>query len=297
MRHFWLQRNNAIWDLTSNNESVTGGNFFGGPEGLGVKLKIDTYEVEHTAFIENIKLEAGEISGKLYFINYEHFSRFVAFVGNFETTISMRLYYSTEKVSYTDPNNPQWYKLVLIKELGKSEIVVKQGCLVCNIKFATLSRWKKDKTITLALSRYGAGLTYPYFYPYVYGGRNNMAVEIDNTDNLPTSCIIKIEAETDTPFFRILQNGNIVEQAKYNVFIRSGSYMLINSAAEAQEASLYTTAGETTIREDIYYTGERDYRFSNFLTIPSGKSMFLIAATNIDFGRVTLQYSIQKELI
>ena len=104
---------------------------------------------------------------------------------------------------------------------------------------------------------------------------------------------MKIEAETDTPFFRILQNDVIVEQARYNVFIRAGSYLLINSAPEAQEASLYTG----TAREDVYYTGERDYRFTNFITIPSGVSMFLMTATNTDYGRVTISYSIQKEAI
>jgi len=294
MRRFWLEKGGVIWDLTSNNKNLLDGSFMGSPDGLGVKVKVDFYEIESAAFVENIKLETVDISGKLYFYNYQHFSRFLDFVQNFETNNPMRLYYTTDDVAqYNDPNDPQWYKLVLIKELSKSEITVKQGCLVCNVKFTALSRWKKDRTITLELSRYGESLVFPYYYPYYYGGRSNIAVTIDNRGNLPTPCVVRIDAETDTPFFRVVQNDIVVEQARYNVFIRAGSHIIINSAPEAQEASLYTG----TAREDIYYHGERDYRFTNFITIPSGLSLFLLTATNTDYGKCTISYSIQREAI
>jgi hypothetical protein len=77
------------------------------------------------------------------------------------------------------------------------------------------------------------------------------------------------------------------------VYIRSGSYLLVNSNPAAQEASLYTGAN----REDVYYLGERDYAYSNFITIPTGESMFLMSAKNSQFGRVVLEYSLQRELI
>lgn len=292
MRHFWLKKNNQIWNLTADNETNVGGNFFGGPDGLGIKTKIESFEIEHVTFIESVKMESVDIEGSLYFNDYEHFANFVAFIGYVETTEPMRLYYSTtDNINYG--SDDEWYKLVLIKELKKSEIEWKTGCLTCKVKFATLSRWKRDKVITLELSPFGNPLVYPYIYPYVYGGTNNIAVEIDNTGNLPTSCIVRIEAETDTPLFRIIKGGEIVEQAKYNVYIRDGSHMIVNSAPDAQEASIYTG----NFREDIYYLGEKDYTYSNFITIPEGKSMFLFTATNSQFGRVILQYSLQKEVI
>jgi hypothetical protein len=109
---------------------------------------------------------------------------------------------------------------------------------------------------------------------------------------------VKVEAETDTPLFRIMQNGEILEQAKYDVYVRSNSHLLINSDPANQEASLYTAqTGGDFHREDVYYLGERDYAYSNFITIPSGVSLFLFTARNSQFGRVTLSYSLQKELI
>lgn len=297
MRRFWLKKGTAIWDLSAPLDSITGGNFFGGPEGLGVKIKVESFEIERASFVESIKMQDVDIGGTLYFLSYEHFTNFVNFIGYVETTEPLRLYYSTaENPNYE--SNDEWYKLVLIKELDKTEIEAKTGVLSCKVKFQSLSRWKRDQIITLELNPFGDALVYPYFYPYVYGGRNNMAVEIDNTNNLPTSCIVKIEAETDTPLFRILQNGEILDQAEYGVYIRPGSYAIINSAADKQEASLYTeTTGGGLYREDIYYLGNKDYAYSNFITIPEGISTFLFTAANSVFGKVTIQYSLQKELI
>jgi hypothetical protein len=263
------------------------------PSGLGVKVKIDSFEVERVFFIESVKLESAEIGGKIYFKDYEQFAAFAAFIGYVETTEPLRLYYSTAEAKPDYTSIDEWYKLVLIKELKKGEIDVKTGMLICEVKFASLSRWKKDRLITLELSPFGQSLVYPYIYPYFYGGQNNIAVVIDNSGNLPTHCTVKIEAETDTPLFRLIRNNEIIEQAKYNVYIRTGSNMIVNSDPAAQEASIYTGAN----REDVYYLGEKDYTYGNFITIPSGESMFLFTARNSQFGRVTLSYSLQRELV
>jgi hypothetical protein len=298
MRRFWLKRNNSIWDLTANALTNSCSSFLADPQGLGVKIKIDGYEIERAYFVESVKSETQEISGRLYFKDYAHFSRFIEFLGNIETSGPLRLYYGVDNVLPTNELNPQWYKLVLIKELKKSEIDVKTGTLVCDIKIAAVSRWRRDKVITLELSPFGSPLTYPYIYPYYYGGTNNAAVEIDNTGNLPTSCVVRIEPETDTPTFRVLKDGVLIDQARYNVYVRPNRYALIDSSAENQEASLYTALTDGTFhREDIYYLGERDYTYGNFITIPEGRSLFLFSAVNSQFGKVTVQYSQQRTIV
>jgi hypothetical protein len=297
MRHFWLKKNGQTWDLTSN-AFTTKKSFFASPNGLGVKVKIESYEVERATFIESVALQGAEISGSLYFGGYAQFGEFAEFIGYVETTEPMRLYYSTveEKPDYDSPD--EWYKLVLVQELKKGEIDLKTGMLVCEVKFAALSRWKRDKVITMELTPYGTPLVYPYSYPYYYGGQSNMAAEIDNTGNLPTHCTVKVEPETDTPLFRIIVDGTAVEQAKYNVYVRAGQYLLVDSNPASQEASVYTQqSGGTLHREDVYYLGERDYAYSNFITIPTGKSTFLFTAANNAFGRVTLSFSQQREVI
>lgn len=102
--------------------------------------------------------------------------------------------------------------------------------------------------------------------------------------------MVRIEADTDTPLFRIIQNDEIIEQAKYKVYVRNKSYLTINSDSARQEASLYTGAS----REDIYCLGEKDRKYSNLITITSGESIFLFKTSNSQFGRVTLSYSLQR---
>ena len=298
MRKFWLENEKGkIWNLTPKNPYDKRSSFFGEPEGFGIKTKITSYEVENTCFIEEVETQSQTIVGDLYFSDYDHFTAFVNFVGNINTKTPMKLYYSINGHSHDNPLESEWYKLVLINELKKSEIDYKTGFLKCEVKFACLSRWKKDKQIVLELSRYGEPLVYPYYYPYYYGGSNNLAVDIDNEGNLPTSCVIKVEAVTDTPFIRIIQDGEILDQSKYNLIVKENSFLQIDSSPNKQEASLYTLVDGEYIREDVYYIGEKDYTYSNFLTIPSGKSTLVFSAVNTDFGKVTISYSIQKELV
>lgn len=298
MRKFWLENSaGKLWNLTPHNPYDKQSNFFAEPEGLGIKTKITRYEVDNTSFIEDIETSEQTISGDLYFSSYDHFLNFVEFVGNINTKTPMKFYYSTSGVSFDNKFESEWYKLVLINELKKGEIDYKTGFLKVEVKFICLSRWKKDKQIVLELSRYGDPLVYPYYYPYFYGGSNNLAVDIDNEGNLPTSCIIRVDAITDTPMIRILQDGEIKDQAKYNLVVPTGSYLIIDSSPDKQEASLYTNVADEIIREDVYYIGEKDYRYSNFITIPSGKSTLIFSAVNTDFGKVTISYSIQKELV
>jgi hypothetical protein len=312
MRSFWIENaHGKLWNLTSPDITDKNASFFAEPDGLGIKTKIESYEVENTFFIESVTTQSQTISGDIYFSSYEHFSRFVDFIGNVNTKTPLKLYYSIDGVSHDNNTHKQRYKLVLITKLKEGEVNVKTSALKVGIKFDVLSRWKKDQEITLELSRTGGPLVYPYIYPYVYGGSNNLAVVIDNTGNLPTTCRVRVDGVTDTPLFRIIQdeviidapngavnnNAVIIDQARYHITVGANSYLIVDSSADSQEASLYTTNNGETTKEDVYYTGERDYAFSNFITIPTGISTFLVSALNANFGKVTLSYSTMKELI
>jgi len=288
MRRFWLENGEGkLWDLTTNTLDQPIGSFFADPDGLGIKTKIKSFEVENTTFIEEVNTQTATISGTLYFKDYQHYKRFVEFVGNVNTDKPMKLYYSIGEVL-----EKHWYKLVLISELKKGEVNIKTAALEVKAKFEAISMWKQDRSISIEIARTGDSLVYPYTYPYTYGG-NNLAIDIDNTGNLPTSCVVKAEGLTDTPTFRVMQNDKIIDQAKYNLVIQAGSHLVIDSAPDTQKAILYTGENE----ENVYYTGEKDYTFSNFITIPTGKSTFVVSALNSNFGKVTLSYSIQRELV
>jgi len=288
MRRFWLENSEGkLWDLTTDNLDEPQGSLFADPDGLGIRTRIKSFEVENTLFIEEVNTQTAVISGTLYFKDYKHYQRFVEFVGIINTDVPLKLYYSIG-----EDLAKHWYKLVLISELKKGEINRKTATLEIKAKFDCLSRWKQDVEINIEISRSGDSLVYPYVFPYFYGG-NNLAVDIDNTGNLPTSCIVKAEGLTDTPTFRVMQNDVIIDQAKYNIVVPAGGHLIVDSAPDTQKALLITGSNV----ENVYYTGEKDYTFSNFVTIPSGKSTFVVSALNSNFGKVTLSYSIQKELI
>jgi len=296
MRKFWIENvHGRLWDLAPKNAYDHRGSFMDKPTGLGIKTKIKSFEIENTFFIEDIEVSAQTIGGALYFSDYKHFDAFVRFIGNVNTKQPLKFFYSTGTATHANQLDRQWYKLVLINDLDKTEIDKKTGFLKCNVKFACLSRWKKDKDIVIELSRHGDPLVYPFTYPYYYGSSSNLMVEIDNEGNLPTACVIKIDAVTDTPYIRLIQNNQIVWQARYHLIVRAGHQLILDSSADKQEATLLNLTDGT--RESVYYTGEKDYAFQNFVMIPTGKSQLLINAANLEFGQVRVEYSMQKELI
>lgn len=298
MRKFWLENSHGkIWDLTSNRTWDKNSAFLADPNGLGVKTKISSYEVENTIFVEDITTQAQSITGTIYFSDYDHFSRFVEFVGNINTQEPMKLYYSIDGISHGNSMDKQWYKRVLITELKKGEIDTKTSSLKISISFECISKWRKDKEITMSMSNNGEPLSYPYIYPFLYEGINHLAVEINNSGNLPTSCIVRIDGLTKKPTFRILQNGKVVDQARYDLTINENETLVVNSSPENQEASLYSTNEMGEVAQDVYHLGEKNYTFSNFITIPTGISVFIISGLDGVLGQVTLSYSEQRELI
>ena len=282
--------------MTSSSEATPNANFMYAPQGLGIRTRVNSFSVENVYFIENITTQTQNIQGVLVFSGYEHFSRFVDFIGNVNTTTPLKLCYSTDGTNHTTPNNTPWYKEVIITDLRKEEIDRHYAALRIPIIFTALSRWKQDIEITLELARTGTPLTFPYVYPYFFGGSNNMAVEITN-NGLPTGARIRTEGITDTPLFRLIRNGEILSQAKYHLTVGANQHLIVDSDPARQEASLYTISGHNLIREDVYNAGEADYAFANFINIPSGTSWFLASATNANFGRITLSYSEMRELL
>ena len=287
MRKFWLEnRDGEIWDLNQHADDGQTA-FMARPEGLGIRTRIRSFEVENTTFIEQIQTQVQTIQGTLYFKDYDHFAKFAEFVGVINSDQHLKLYYATEAGA-----DRHWYKRVLITELQKGEINVRTSVLEIRARFECLSRWRQDHQQSLDIMRVGTAHMHPYIYPHTYAG-NSLSIEIDNTGNLSTSCQIRVEGHTDTPTFRLIKNGEIIDQARYNLIVRQGSHLIVDSAPDTQRAEIIT--GSNT--ENVYYTGEKDYRYSNFIIIPSGKSTFVVSALNNNFGRVTVSWSIQRELI
>jgi hypothetical protein len=280
-----------IWDLTANTLDEKEKSFLARPDGLGIRTRIRSFEIENTIFIEQIETQTQTIQGLLYFAGYEHFRGFVDFVGVINSEEPLKLYYSVN-----DNKEKHWYKRVLITQLDKSEISVKTAVLEVRARFECLSRWRQDHSISIEIGAEGNAHVYPYYYSHTYAG-SNLNVSIDNTGNLPTSCIISIEGLTDTPTFRLLQNDKVLHQARYNLLIPIGSRLVIDSNPDNQRAELITGTGDNARIENVYYAGEKDYTFTNFIQIPSGKSEFVVNALNANFGVCRLQFSAQREVI
>lgn len=127
---------------------------------------------------------------------------------------------------------------------------------------------KKENTITIQVS--SSGKSYPYSYPYSYGSsvvRNN---EINNQYILDVPLIITIDGAIDSPTIDLLdENGNSYNRVNFNVSIKEGEQLIINSA----QRKIYKIDESGN---EIDYSNEPNPMYDKFLRATSGKSTLSI---------------------
>jgi hypothetical protein len=294
MRKFWLKKNGAVFDLTDGT-LASGKAFLGAPQGLGFKSKVESFTVEYATFVEKTTIENSVVKGNLYFSGYAAFSAFLTFIGVQGKAEPIRLYYSTSDLPYTSTDN--WYKEVLITNLGKTELDVKTGVLICAVEFTGITPWKQDRLYTVQGGNpVGDALVYGYLYNYTYGGASAKALDIDNTGNLPTACKIEIYGVAANPSFYLEQNGLQVQKGRFRCTLPNATgRIVIDSDPVKQEATYYDTS--VPDGRSVYNLAEPSYDYANFITIPEGQSRIIITADGGTLGAVSVSFSIQREVI
>jgi hypothetical protein len=294
MRRFWLKKNNTLWDLSVSALGESNG-FLADPQGLGFKAKIESFDIEYATFVEKVTMDKSVVKGNLYFRDYESFSHFLSFIGIQEKAEPIRLYYSTSDLPYASLEN--WYKDCLITTLGKTEIEVKSGVLKCAVEFTGITPWKQDRLYTVQGGNpVGDALVYGYLYNYTYGGASAKALDIDNTNNLPTACKIEIYGVAANPSFYLEQNGVQKQKGRFRCTLPNATgRIVIDSDPVKQEAMYYDTS--VPDGRSVYNLAEPSYDYANFITIPPGLSRLIVTADGGTLGAVSVSFSIQREVI
>lgn len=313
MRRIWLQKIDTgdTWDLLPQDEF---GKFDpkvqGSPllniGGMGYTQQITQNQIETEYVITKILSKNSAVTGTMYFDSDRRVTEFQKFIGDF--TKQFYLFYSPSgRFRAGDKINAPFYKRVVITQVSKTE-KDRFGDYVCNIQIATQDDlWLRDIAFYVdGVSLVGGSLVYPYVYPYAYGGRDVLAIEMDNSFR-DTSCRISIKNESgnnlsDIEWFidrdYINENGELVEHAdvqrsKWNLTLSNHSELIVDSGALTQEAIVKYNDGTT---QNVISLQEPSWEYINFVRIPHGKSraVFYVGNENIN---ISLTYKEKRELI
>lgn len=313
MRSIWLKdpETGAIWDLLPKDSTLCdGGCALIAPAGFGYSQDVTQEQVEIDYFISQIKSKNQSITGTFYFNNDEHLQNFQKYVGDFRR--QFLLYYSPsgEYEPYDEISSP-YYKPVIISSIKKGEKSL-YGYYECEATFSTQSDvWKRDIYLGIRgkLVMQGEPLVYPYIYPYVLGGRNLYAIEVQNAGR-ETGCKILIKNNAETPLTQIewfVDHTYIDEYGvQHTETQRSKWYTENTTIALQKDYELYVDSAPTTQEAKVNYPNgisqsvvawqEPSWEYINFVRIKHGfnRFVFYIESQNVDIG---ITYQEQKELI
>lgn len=313
MRSIWLKNpeTGAIWDLLPKDPTLCdGGCALIAPDGLGYEQEVTQEQVEVDYFVSQIKSKNKNITGTFYFNNDEHLQNFQKFIGDFRR--QLLLYYSPDGTyePYDEISSP-FYKPVIISSVRKGEKSI-YGYYDCETTFVPQSDvWNRDIHFAIDGNRVmqGEPLVYPYIYPYVLGGRNLYAIEINNPGR-EVGCIVRIKNNTENPISQLewfIENTIVdyyghkqttVQRSKWytvnaNVTLQQDYELYVDSNATTQEAKVIAFDGTS---QSVIAWQEPSWDYINFIRIKNGANriVFYIESENVD---ISVTYQEQKELI
>lgn len=312
-RQIWLKNpeTGAIWNLLPDDPyAIDGGCPLIDPEGFGYKQEVTQEQVETDYFVKQIVSQNKAINGTLYFNGDKHLQNFRKYIGDFRK--QFLLYYSPdgEYQPYDQISSP-FYKPVMLQGVDKGQKTT-SGTYECATTFIPQSDvWKRDVYLFIDGMRKmrGEPLVYPYIYPYVLGGRDVYAIEIEN-DGREVGCIIRIKNNTNVPIQQIEwfidhtykdYNGNVqieTQRSKWytqqtDITLRKGYELYVDSNATTQEAKVNYPDGTSQSVKDWQ---EPSWDYINFVRIKNGANrlVFYIDSENVD---ISVTYQEQRELI
>lgn len=306
MRKIWLQNieDGRVWNLMPENpQSIYGGCFLYKPKGFGYEQDISESQVDVDYFIDSILSKQSAITGTLYFVNDEHVSNFYRFIGDF----SKQFYLCYSPAGSVDPYERigcYYYKPIIISLLEKDE-KNEYGGYDCSVTFHPQSNvWRRDISYKLEdVANVGDALVYPYTYPYQFGGRSVLALEIENSGR-ETGCAVRITNRGETVLGNVewfaehsYRNnyGELIEnvqRAKFYTALQPGYSIYVNSDYTRQEATL--SMGETS--QSVISEQEPSWDYINMCTLRHGQNRFVFILDNYNVD-VEFSYGEIREIV
>lgn len=316
MRKIWLKKidTGEIWDLLPDdphNENVMGSPLLS-IKGMGYKQSITQNQVDTEYFISQISTANVPITGIMWFRDDDHIKKFQEYIGDFRN--QLYLYYSPsgEYEPYDQISAP-FYKKVILTQADKTELTA-YGDYEISVTFATQDDvWNRDVYYQINdLSEVGQALVYPYIYPYEYGGRNALAIEINNKGR-EVGTVVKIKNNSDTnslsniewfidrdyvDYYGVAHEHADVQRSRWNLSLPPKAELVVDSNPLTQEAKVnyYDNDDNYIDSQSVIDLQEPDWDFINFVRVMNGQGRIVFYIENADIG-ITFSYKEQKEII
>lgn len=289
MRKFKIQGLNTGAEFDLNNFTY----LLYAPANLGLKFKTEFLKVFNTRFEISNEYDFQDFNCMLMIKGYSEYETFRNFIAkNIES--GFRLWYSPTI-------GIDRYIVCSVSELDKTELTF-DGTLRCKFVLTPKSYWQVGSTSssefvegeilgkayledTEESGLFGFNYGYKedpsevvdlFKHNYIYAGASTNEAFLINNADFKTALKITLSGPAIKPYLQLIDvNGNIVQDALFDLTILEGEKLVINSDPANLAIDLININGQATDKTD-----SQDYSRTTYLTLPVGEFTLRISEEN-----------------
>lgn len=249
------------------------------PNGLGYSYSTE-YEQLGDTFIENFRrIEQGQVSGTVAFLNYDNYKKLVDFI---EQSENLKLSY---KIPYKN-GSKEFFKDIEIQSLTKTEIQT-SGVLVESITFDCLSLWYEENTVIHTVEPKTNEIRWDFPWDSRFADYNTRSLEYINEGHVEAPVLIEISGHVLNPKIELYVEGELYQEVPFTVEIAEFEKLLYGTKENEFYINRQKTDGTV---ESLFSLDVIKFENGNVIRLPKNKSceIRLTADTEILNAQVTI---------
>lgn len=191
------------------------------PNGLGYSYSTE-YEQLGSTFIENFRrIEQGQITGTVNFINYDNYKKLIDFV---EKSEELKLAY---KIPFEN-SSKEFLKDIEIQSITKTQKQT-NGIISESITFNCLSLWYEQNTVTYEIELETNEIRWDFKWDSRFKEYNSKSIEYKNDGHIEAPILLEIIGPVINPQIEIYINGELYQKVLFKTEIQSYEKLLYSS--------------------------------------------------------------------
>lgn len=249
------------------------------PGGLGYSYNSE-YEQLGNTFITNIRrLEQGQITGQVNFLNYDNYKKLVDFI---EKSEKLKFSY---KVPYKS-GAKEYLKDVEIQNITKTEIQ-ENKVMSETITFNCLSLWYEENRVVYTISEQESEIRWDFRWDSQFGDYSARNLSFVNKGHVDAPILVSIDGPVVNPKLQLKIDGQLYQTVTISTTINQYEKLLYSSKENDFYINKQNTNGTLTSLFDLSII---NFANDNVIRLPKNKTceLLLRADNDISHAEVTI---------
>ena len=249
------------------------------PSGLGYEYSTE-YEQLGNTFITNLRrIEQGQISGVVNFLNYDNYKKLIDFIEQSESL----------KFSYKVPLKngiKEYFKDIQIRDISKTEIQP-NSVISETITFDCLSLWYEERSTTFTIEPKEDDLRWDFKWDSRFAGYDSRKLTFVNQGHVEAPVLVEIDGSLANPQIDLYIEGQLYQSVKFTTNVEAYEKFLYGTKENDFYINKQNTDGTLTSLKSLDVI---DFNNDNVIRIPKNKSceIVLSADSGVTNAKVTI---------